>query len=226
MRIVTSTLLLMEKRLLLQQPASVFSLIGHFDIKNYFKDLILNNAIMPIIVATGNDQNDLHMDNVEILSPYIDCQVDQFPMRVTFAKQSNRMICGGEQIDLKPTACCWSLNPNGTWMPEGNMTEPKFAFSLTLFKNDLLFSIGGKDSNNDELSTIEIFNTSSPRQWIKWDDAPFPIAYHCTVELNSSLFVIGGTMDYRMIREERYKLQRDEYKVSINDNQKNMINHI
>ena len=32
-------------------------------------------------------------------------------------------------------------------------------------------------------------------------------------------------MDYRMIREERYKLQRDEYKVSIIDNQKNMINH-
>ena len=103
------------------------------------------------------------------------------------------------------------------------MTEQKYAFSLTLVKDNTLLSIGGMDSSHSLISTIEIFNISSQRQWIKVGNAPFPMAHHCTVALNSLLFVIGGKMDYKKIDDRRYNLKEYRLMVGIDNNNRRVM---
>ena len=128
------------------------------------------------------------------------------------------MICGGETLDdnlrLSVSASCWSLNPNGSWKQEGDMNVKRYGFSLTLFQNQTLYAIGGRNVDDSmenywnwwtDLAAVEILhlNVTQPRHWIQLESAPFNISHHCAVALESSLWLIGGSIHYDKSLDEK-----------------------
>ena len=70
-------------------------------------------------------------------------------------------------------------------------------------ENRVLFAIGGaynKDLKSEKyiLASVEslAINVTRPN-WIELEDAPRRISQHCTVALESYLFLLGGTVRYR-----------------------------
>ena len=157
-----------------------------------------------MIVANGRDVKGYKLDHVEIITQFLDCHDDPFPLKLKGARASNGMICGGESSQHGGThvvASCWSLNPNGSWMKEPDMKRKRYGFSLTLFKNQALYAIGGtyrskRSQHMKDMADVEMLpaRASHPRHWIQLESAPFTISHQCAVALETSLWLIGGSI--------------------------------
>ena len=160
-----------------------------------------------MIVATGRDEKGYKLDHVEIITRFLDCHVDPFPLKLKGARASSGMICGGESSrhgGTQVVASCWSLSPNGSWRKEPDMKRKRFGFSLTLFQNQALYAIGGTyrsmkhtaSQHMKDMADVEMFPVSvpHPRHWVQLESAPFTISHHCAVALKTSLWLIGGSI--------------------------------
>ena len=159
--------------------------------------------VSPFIIATGINKLATPSDHAQVVSEFVDCHIDPFPSKLYRAAGCNGMICGGMTLGRNTTSFCWSLNPSGTWTQQANMNHDRHSFSLTLFENRVLFAIGGaynKDFKSEKylLASVEslAINVTRPN-WVELEDAPRRISQHCTVALESYLFLLGGTVRYR-----------------------------
>ena len=164
-------------------------------IKYFFFSTEIIDLMVPVIIACGRDRADNLLDVVEFVDNNTNCKVDSFPTKLSGAVGINGFVCGGSIIDIaseRRFSGCWYLNPSGKWTAVKDMLTRRKHFTLSKVEDEII-AIGGADTSQFTLKSIETYSLSNNTGWSRMKDAPRRIIHHCTVMLNASyLFVIGG----------------------------------
>jgi N-acetylneuraminic acid mutarotase len=99
-------------------------------------------------------------------------------------------------------------NPiNNTWETIASMSSERGGIAAATFLNKL-YAIGGRNSSNNYLSSVEIFDPSTDA-WISGPSLPNPVAYASAIIGNGILYLVGGVNSSGNDLDQILKLDSD-----------------
>jgi len=99
-------------------------------------------------------------------------------------------------------------NPiNNTWETIASMSSERGGIAAATFLNKL-YAIGGRNSSNNYLSSVEIFDPSTDA-WISGPSLPNPVAYASAIIGNGILYLVGGVNSSGNDLDQILKLDAD-----------------
>ena len=90
-------------------------------------------------------------------------------------------------MGISPTV---TTGTDDTWVSRADMLTPRYGSGAALV-NGRIYVIGGVDTDNNALATVEVYNPAKDR-WSSRTNMLTPRGFFATVVVNGRIYVIGG----------------------------------